>query len=134
MKTAQEAHDTLLPLNVEIQEAAEARDETALLAELKTGRAALTRELDEHIRLEEEVAFSFIEQSAGEEIVMPFRTEHTEIRALRDDVLSLADAGDAPYDLCLQLCDLIQQHMQREDVMLFPSARDALESGVVDQT
>ena len=119
-------HDTLLPLIVEIQAAAEAQDKTALLAKLVTGRAALTHELDAHIALEEDVAFSIIGQAIGEGIITPFRIDHTEIRALRDEVLAQADSGDAPFNLCLQLCDLIQSHMQREDMMLFPSARDAL--------
>ena len=127
-------HDTLLPLIVEIQAAAEAQDETALLDELVVGRTALTEELDTHIALEEDVAFSLIGQTMGEEIVTPFRTEHTEIRALRDEVLSQADAGIAPFNLCLQLCDLIQTHMQREDMMLFPSARDALDTEAFDLT
>ncbi len=123
-------HDTLLPIIVEIQAAAEARDTVALFDELAAGRAALTQELDTHILLEEEVAFSLIEQSVGEEIVTPFRAEHTEIRMLRNEVLSQIDAGVAPFDLCMQLCDLIQSHMQREDMMLFPSARDVLETEV----
>ena len=127
-------HDTLLPLIVEIQAAAEAQDETALLYELGVGRTALTEELDTHITLEEDVAFDIIGQVIGEEIVRPFRTEHTEIRALRDEVLSQADAGIAPFNLCLQLCELIQTHMQREDMMLFPSARDALDAEVLDIT
>lgn len=121
-------HDTLLPLIVEIQAVAEAGDETALFDELVSGRAALTQELDAHITLEEDVAFSLIEEAIGEEIVTPFRAEHTEIRTLRDEVLSQADARIAPFNLCLQLCDLIQVHMQREDMMLFPSAREVLDS------
>ena len=119
-------HDTLLPLIVEIRAAAEAQDKTALIEQLITGRVALTHELDAHIALEEDVAFSIIGQAIGEEMIMPFRTEHTEIRALRDEVIAQVDAGVAPFDLCLQLCDLIQAHMQREDMILFPSARDAL--------
>ncbi len=127
-------HDTLLPLIVEIQAAAEAQDETALLDELVVGRTALTEKLDTHITLEEDVAFNIIGQVIGEEIVTPFRTEHTEIRALRDEVLSQADAGIAPFNLCLQLCELIHTHMQREDMMLFPSARDALDTEAFDLT
>lgn len=130
----EDEHDTLLPLVIEIQAAAEAQDESALFDELKAGRTALTQELDAHITLEEDVAFSIIGQVIGEEIVSPFRAEHTEIRSLRDEVLSQVDAGIAPFNLCLQLCDLIQEHMQREDIMLFPSARDALESGALDLT
>ncbi len=89
-------HDTLLPIIVEIQAAAEVQDETALFTELVASRAALTQELDAHITLEEDVAFSIIEEAIGEEIVTPFRTEHAEIRALRDEVLSQADTGVAP--------------------------------------
>jgi hemerythrin-like domain-containing protein len=127
-----EEHDVLLPIIVELQAAAEAQDSVALFDELIKGRVALTQELDAHITLEEDSAFSLIEQSVGEEIVTPFRTEHTEIRSLRDEVLSQSDAGVAPFNLCLQLCDLIQAHMQREDMMLFPSAREALDSQVSD--
>ena len=111
-------HDTLLPIIVKIQAATEAQDETALFAELLAGRAALTKELDTHIALEEDVAFNIIGQVIGEEIVTPFRVEHTEIRSLRDEVLSQVNTGVAPFNLCLQLCNLIQTHMQREDMML----------------
>jgi hemerythrin-like domain-containing protein len=127
-------HDSLLPIIVEIQEAAETQDATALFAELVTGRAALTQELDAHITLEEDVAFSLIGDAVGEEIIAPFRTEHTEIRALRDEVLYQVDSGIAPFNLCLQLCDLILAHMQREDMMLFPSAREVLDTEALDRT
>ena len=127
-------HDTLLPLIVEIQAAAEAQDKDILITKLINGRTALTNELDAHIALEEDVAFYIIGQAIGEEIVTPFRTEHTEIRALRDEVLAQADSGDEPFSLCLQLCDLIQSHMQREDMMLFPSARDVLDAEALDIT
>jgi hemerythrin-like domain-containing protein len=120
-------HGTLLPLIVDIQAAAEARDNAALVARLIAGRAALTEELDAHIALEEDAAFTLIEKAVGGELVASFRTEHTEIRTLRDDVLAGADAGSVPVGLCLQLCDLIQAHMRREDTMLFPSADDALD-------
>ena len=121
-----EEHETLLPLVMEIQRTAEARDIPALLKNLANGREALTTELDAHITLEEDDAFALIEQAVGEGFVAPFRAEHREIRTLRDKVLAGADAGSVPVNLCLQLCDLIQVHMQREDAMLFPSARDAL--------
>lgn len=121
-----EEHETLLPLIMDIQMAAEARDMPALLKNLANGREALTTELDAHIALEEDDAFVLIEQAVGEGFVTPFRVEHKEIRSLRDQVLAGADAGNVPLNLCLQLCDLIQEHMQREDAMLFPSAHDAL--------
>jgi iron-sulfur cluster repair protein YtfE (RIC family) len=121
-----EEHETLLPLVMEIQRTAEARDIPALLKNLANGREALTTELDAHIALEEDDAFALIEQVVGEGFVAPFRAEHKEIFTLRDKVLAGADAGSIPLNLCLELCDLIHEHMQREDAMLFPSARDAL--------
>ena len=126
-------HDTLLPLIVEIQAAAEAQDiDRPACKTPGTDGQHSHEELDAHIALEEDVAFSVIGQAIGEEIVAPFRTEHTEIRELRDAVLAQADSGSAPFNLCLQLCDLIQAHMQREDMMLFPSARDALDAEALD--
>ena len=125
-------HDILLPLIVEIQAAAEARDNTALIAKLLAGRAALTDELDTHIALEEGVAFTIIENFVGEEFVTPFRKEHAEICELRDTILAQIDSGRVPIGLCLQLCNLSQAHMQREDVMLFPSARHALDAEALE--
>jgi hemerythrin-like domain-containing protein len=125
-------HDTLLPLIIDIQAAAEAGDNATLVARLKAGQAALTGELDAHIALEEDVAFALIGQAVGEELVAPFRAEHTEIRVLRDEALAGADAGNVPFGRCLQLCNLIQAHMQRKDAMLFPSARNALEADTLE--
>jgi hemerythrin-like domain-containing protein len=115
-------HETLLPLIEDIQTTAEAGDTAATVEKLKAGRAALTDELDAHIALEENEVFALIGQALGDDLVAPFRSEHAEIRALRDKVLMSADAGHVPVGLCLQFCDLIQDHMQREDAMLFPSA------------
>lgn len=115
-------HETLLPLIQNIQAAAEMGDTAAIVEKLKAGRAALTDELDAHIALEENEVFALIGQALGEEFVAPFRSEHAEIRALRDEALMGAHAGHVPVGLCLQFCDLIQVHMQREDAMLFPSA------------
>ncbi len=124
--TLSQEHETLLPLILDIQSAAEAADIPALVEKLIAGRQALTTELDTHIALEDDVAFATVEEALGKEIVLPFRSEHSEIRALRDKVIAGADAGRVSIDLCLQFCDLIQVHMQREDAMLFPSALTAL--------
>jgi len=116
-----EEHETLLPLILDIQSTAEAANIPALIEKLTLGREELTTELDAHIELEEDVAFASVEEVLGQEIVLPFRAEHDEIRSLRNRVLAGVDAGRISIDLCLQLCDLIQAHMQREDAMLFPS-------------
>ena len=119
-------HEMLLPLILDIQSAAEATDIPALVEKLITGRQALTTELDAHIALEDDGAFVSVEEALGKEVVLPFRLEHNEIRTLRDQMLAGADAGRVSIDLCLQFCDLLQEHMQREDAMLFPSAYNAL--------
>jgi len=124
--TLSEEHETLIPLILAIQAAAEVGDRPSLMEKLAAGRRALTAELDVHIVIEDDVAFATVEEVLGKEIVLPFRTEHSEIRALRDKVIAGADAGRVSIDLCLQFCELIQVHMQREDAMLFPSALTAL--------
>jgi hemerythrin-like domain-containing protein len=120
-------HETLLPLITALQADAEAGDNVALVAGLVAGQAALTIELDAHIALEEDDAFARAEEALGSELVLPFRAEHTEIRALRDRILSGAEGGRVSIELCLRFCDLLLEHMQREDAMLFPSLRTALD-------
>ncbi len=121
-----EEHETLLPLILDIQLATETADIPALVEKLAAGCQALTTELDAHIVLEDDVAFATVEEALGKEVVLPFRLEHDEIRALRDKLIAGVDSGSVSVDLCLQFCDLIQAHMQREDTMLFPSALTAL--------
>lgn len=130
--TLSQEHETLLPLLLAIQSAAEAADIPALVEKLTAGRQALTTELDAHIALEDDGVFVSIEDALGKEVVLPFRAEHNEIRTLRDRMLAGADAGRVSSDLCLQFCDLLQEHMQREDAMLFPSARTATAVRFVD--
>jgi hemerythrin-like domain-containing protein len=121
-------HRELLGLMAQLQAAADAGDTSALANRLMAAHAALTNGLDAHIALEEERVFSGIGSVLGDDLVAPFRDEHQEIRALRDEVLALASRGNAPPDLCLRLCDLVVEHQQREDLVLFPCARDALDS------
>lgn len=119
-------HTTLAPVIESIQLAAEAGDKALLLARLAAARTALTSELDAHIRLEEDNAFNLAEQAVGAGLVDTFREEHTEIQALRDEMLAQAEQDTASFTVCLRFCDLIQTHMLREDTMLFPSVVTAL--------
>jgi hypothetical protein len=105
-----------------IMSAAEARDAPALATSLEAGRAALTSELDSHISVEETEAFS----AMGEDLAAPFYAEHIEIRVLRDAVFAQLAQGETPCDLSLDLCELLLAHQQREDLMVFPSAREAV--------
>lgn len=119
-------HDALRMLLERIEAAAEARNALALSASLETARAALTTALDAHIALEETEAFSPIAETLGAGLVAPFYEEHIEIRAARDEVYMRLEHGEAPYAQALRLCDLILAHQRREDMMLFPSAREAV--------
>ncbi len=85
--------------------------------------------LEEHIAQEDNVLFpAYARASGGEGLVTQFRTEHREILALRDDLLAARDGGD-DHQLALvaaRLAELLGDHMRREDMMLFPSAREVL--------
>lgn len=117
-------HDALRILLERIEAAAEARDTVALSVSLEVARAALTTDLDAHISVEEAEAFSPIAEALGVGLVAPFYEDHVEIRATRDEVYARLERAEAPYAQALRLCDLILAHQQREDLMLFPSARE----------
>lgn len=117
-------HDALRIFLERIEAAAEARDTVALSVSLEVARAALTTDLDAHISVEEAEAFSPIAEALGVGLVAPFYEEHVEIRATRDEVYTRLERDEAPYAQALRLCDLILAHQQREDLMLFPSARE----------
>ena len=119
-------HQDLSTYIERIQTAAEARDAAALTAHLEAARAALTDELDAHIAVEEAQVFAAAGDALGEGLVAPFYEEHVEIRSLRDEVFAVLARGGAPFEPSLSLCELILAHQQREDMMLFPSARDAV--------
>ncbi len=119
-------HDDLRALLAPVESAAEARDATTLAASLNAARAALTDDLDSHIAAEEAEVFSAIVETLGDGLVANFYDEHVEIRAVRDEVYARLARGEAPFEPSLRLCELIQEHQQREDLMLFPSAREAV--------
>ena len=119
-------HEQLRAHLERIQAAAEAHDGEALRAALCEARAALTDELDAHIILEEAEAFAAIGEALGEGLVEPFREEHVEVRVLRDEVVAAMERGQVPHAAALDLCDLILNHQRREDLVLFPSAREAV--------
>jgi hemerythrin superfamily protein len=99
-----------------------------VLAALHDSQAALTVELDEHIAFEEAHVFAPIDETLGDGLTNPFREDHREIGALRDEVYAHASRGIAAHDACLRLCEALLDHQQREDLMLFPTAREALPS------
>lgn len=118
-------HDALRAHLEQIQAAAESGDADALCASLDAARAALTDELDTHIAVEEAEVFASTAESLGEGLLQPFYEEHVEIRQARDQIYAQLARGAAPFDASLRLCELVLAHQQREDLMLFPSAREA---------
>ena len=119
-------HDALRAHLERIQVAANSRDSAALAASLGAAHSALTTELDAHILVEESEVFAAVAEALGESLVQPFSEEHVEIRQLRDQMYTQLARGEAPFDASLSRCELILAHQQREDLMLFPSAREAL--------
>lgn len=120
-------HDDLRALLAPIESAAEARDAAALTASLSAARLALTDDLDAHIAIEEASVFSAIAERLGDGLVATFFDEHAEIKGIRDAIYARLARGEAPFESSLRLCELIQEHQEREDLMLFPSAREMLE-------
>ncbi len=122
-------HEQLRAHLERIQAAAEARDDERLRAALRAAHTALTDELDHHIAQEEAEVFATVSDELGEGLLEPFREEHVVVRLLRDEALAAADRGESPHAAALQLCELLLNHQQREDLMLFPSAREVLPVG-----
>ncbi len=90
--------------------------------------ARLQAPLEAHIAQEDDVLFpAYASASGGEGLVEQFRSEHRDIIALRDELLSALDDNTQKLGpVTARLAELLGDHMRREDMMLFPSARDAL--------
>lgn len=109
-----------------VEAAALERNDGALIEAIGACGSALTTHLDAHITLEESEAFTAIAAALGEDVIAHFRDEHHEIKALRDSLLAATGRHEAPHAMALSLCDLLLNHQQREDGILFPSIRDIL--------
>ena len=101
-------------------------DDVALRGALATGAEVLGRGLDVHSQDEDEDLFPRIASMIGEGMVSAFVEEHVRIRALRDQVYEVMRRGEADFNGCVELRELLTDHMQREDQALFPSARSVL--------
>jgi hemerythrin-like domain-containing protein len=122
-------HAELLPCAAKLTELAAVN--AAELGET-IGRCAakLGAPLDAHIAEEDNVLFpAYAGESGDEGLVEQFRSEHRDLLALRDALLAACRDKAAPQKLggiAARFADLLTSHMTREDMMLFPSAREAL--------
>lgn len=121
-------HAELLPCTDKLLDSSASRGPE--LSELiATCAARLQAPLDAHIAQEDEILFpAYANASGGEGLVAQFRTEHRDIVALRDQLLAAWRDGDDGKlgGIVAAFAELLGDHMRREDMMLFPSARAAL--------
>ena len=123
-------HQEVLP---RVRRLAESAAADRLELERAYGDAAplLGAPLEAHIALEDDVLFpAYAEASGAEDVVAQFRDEHRQILALRDELRACHegrdDGGRSIVELSAALCELLSSHMEREEQVLFPSARAAL--------
>lgn len=78
-----------------------------------------------HNEAEERALFPLLDDDPT---VPVFVEEHRQLRALEEDLVAGLEAGDPPRvaGIALRVVDLLRSHIEREDHMLFPSARAAL--------
>jgi hemerythrin-like domain-containing protein len=109
-----------------IRSAVEERDDVALKGALAAGADELGTALTVHSETEDHDLFPQLADMIGEGLVSVFVEEHVRIRALRDQVYKRMGQGEADFEGCAELCDLLASHMEREDQVLFPAARGLL--------
>ncbi|MEP7193886.1 MAG: hemerythrin domain-containing protein [Actinomycetota bacterium] len=119
-------HVEVLDAVARVRAAVELQEDVALKAALAAGEDALGAALTRHSEVEDVDLFPRIAAMLGEGMVSLFVEEHVRIRALRDQVYERMGQGRADFGGCAELCDLLTDHMTRENQMLFPSARGVL--------
>jgi hemerythrin-like domain-containing protein len=100
-------------------------DVTANMALAREMCGLLRSEVRPHNEAEERALFPLLGDHPGLQI---FVDEHREMRRLEQKLAAGLDAGDAQRvaGIALHIVDLLRSHIEREDHMLFPSARAAL--------
>ena len=126
MDRLQGEHAGVLEAGERLRIAIQEHDGVALQAALVAGQDELGDALTVHSVTEDDDLFPQIAPMIGEGLVSIFVEEHVRIRALRDQVYERAGQGEADFDGCAELCDLLADHMGREDQVLFPAARGVL--------
>ncbi len=121
-------HADLLPDMDGLLELSASRD-SGLRSAIEACSAKLREPLDSHIVQEDTILFpSYAKANGGDGLISQFVDEHRQILALRDDLLRACESADAETTerIAGALAELLGDHMRREDMMLFPAIRDAL--------
>ncbi len=109
-----------------IDSAVTVKNASALSDALTSASEVLGTALDSHSLAEDNDLFPAIAEMMGEGLVSVFVEEHTRIRSLRDQIYQAMDRGDADFERSGEFSELLGDHIDREDAMLFPSARNML--------
>ena len=122
-------HGELLPRIRKLARIADS-DGAELTEEIDALAGLLSEPLEGHIAAEDDILFpAFARATNDRGVVSRFSEEHREILTLRDRLLAARRAGEARSTLretVLQLGDLLTSHMSREELILFPIARELL--------
>jgi len=119
-------HVDVLAVVASLRPAIQDHDDVALKDALAAGEQALGPALNAHSDAEDKDLFPQIAEMIGAGLVGIFVEEHVRIRALRDQVYERIRQGQVDYHAVAEMCDLLDEHMGREDQVLFPTARGVL--------
>ena len=89
--------------------------------------AAVGAVLRTHAKLEEDLLFPALEPLLGAEgLLTVMRDEHTEIEQALQQIADISDPDDAVAAIA-QALDLVRDHFQKEEEVLFPEAEQMLD-------
>ncbi len=119
-------HDEVRSLLSGIEDLTAHNDLGGAVDHILSGSAVIGEALDEHIVAEDETLFPALASEMGQELLNGFIEEHVRIKQLRDLVISSARANNLSVGETEEFCQVLREHMDKEDMMLFPSARELL--------
>ena len=109
-----------------IDKAIDTDNPAALKDALENGVPVLTEGLDGHSTAEDDSLYPAIADLLGQGLVDAFVDEHDRIRSLRNQIYGAINRVKADFGASGEFSELLRSHIDREEMMLFPSARDFL--------
>ena len=124
--TLEEEHVEVKDALDRIDKAVDTDDPSALKDALDRGVPVLTEGLDGHSAAEDDSLYPAIADALGQGLVDAFVDEHDRIRSLRNQIYAAVKSSKADFSASVEFSELLRSHIDREEMMLFPSARDLL--------